>query len=67
MDVGMMMIFAAYGWKNIDDDQVWDEDVDTRALPGMTWSGRCADPGDPVISPRVQSWTSEPTASAAAE
>ena len=30
MDVGMMMIFAAYGWENIGDDQVWDEDVDTR-------------------------------------
>jgi hypothetical protein len=27
MDVGMMMIFAAYGWKNIDDDQVWDEEL----------------------------------------
>ena len=27
MDVGMMMIFAAYGWENIDDDQVWDEEL----------------------------------------
>lgn len=27
MDVGMMMIFAAYGWDNIRDDQVWDEEL----------------------------------------
>ena len=27
MDVGMMMIFASYGWDNIADDQVWDEDL----------------------------------------
>ena len=27
MDVGMMMIFAAYGWRDIPDDQVWDEEL----------------------------------------
>ena len=27
MDVGMMMAFAAYGWENISDDQVWDEEL----------------------------------------
>ncbi len=27
MDVGMMMVFAAYGWQNIGDDQVWDEEL----------------------------------------
>src|SRR6201995_4920515 len=27
MDVGMMMIFTAYGWENIGDDQVWDEEL----------------------------------------
>jgi alkanesulfonate monooxygenase SsuD/methylene tetrahydromethanopterin reductase-like flavin-dependent oxidoreductase (luciferase family) len=27
MDVGMMMIFAAYGWDNIPDHQVWDEEL----------------------------------------
>jgi alkanesulfonate monooxygenase SsuD/methylene tetrahydromethanopterin reductase-like flavin-dependent oxidoreductase (luciferase family) len=27
MDVGMMMIFAAYGWDDIADDQVWDEEL----------------------------------------
>jgi len=27
MDVGLMMIFASYGWENIRDDQVWDEDL----------------------------------------
>ena len=27
MDVGMMMIFASYGWENCSDKQVWDEDI----------------------------------------
>src|SRR5579864_4647777 len=27
MDVGLMMIFSSYGWENIGDDQVWDEDL----------------------------------------
>lgn len=27
MDVGMMMVFASYGWENVGDDQVWDEEI----------------------------------------
>ena len=27
MDVGMMMVFASYGWDNIGDDLVWDEEI----------------------------------------
>ncbi len=27
MDVGMMMVFASYGWENIGDDRVWDEEI----------------------------------------
>jgi hypothetical protein len=27
MDVGMMMLFASYGWENISDDQVWGEEL----------------------------------------
>jgi alkanesulfonate monooxygenase SsuD/methylene tetrahydromethanopterin reductase-like flavin-dependent oxidoreductase (luciferase family) len=27
MDVGMMMVFAAYGWTGVRDDQVWDEEL----------------------------------------
>jgi alkanesulfonate monooxygenase SsuD/methylene tetrahydromethanopterin reductase-like flavin-dependent oxidoreductase (luciferase family) len=27
MDVGMMMVFASYGWDNCPDDQVWDEEI----------------------------------------
>ena len=27
MDLGMMMVFASYGWENIGDDQVWDEEI----------------------------------------
>jgi len=27
MDIGLMMIFASYGWENMSDDQVWNEDL----------------------------------------
>ncbi len=27
MDVGMMMVFASYGWENTPDHQVWDEEI----------------------------------------
>jgi alkanesulfonate monooxygenase SsuD/methylene tetrahydromethanopterin reductase-like flavin-dependent oxidoreductase (luciferase family) len=27
MDVGMMMVFASYGWDNCPDNQVWDEEI----------------------------------------
>jgi len=27
MDVGMMMVFASYGWDDIGDDRVWDEEI----------------------------------------
>jgi alkanesulfonate monooxygenase SsuD/methylene tetrahydromethanopterin reductase-like flavin-dependent oxidoreductase (luciferase family) len=27
MDVGMMMVFASYGWENCSDDRVWDEEI----------------------------------------
>jgi alkanesulfonate monooxygenase SsuD/methylene tetrahydromethanopterin reductase-like flavin-dependent oxidoreductase (luciferase family) len=27
MDVGMMMVFASYGWENCPDKQVWDEEI----------------------------------------
>ena len=27
MDVGMMMVFASYGWENTGDHQVWDEEI----------------------------------------
>jgi alkanesulfonate monooxygenase SsuD/methylene tetrahydromethanopterin reductase-like flavin-dependent oxidoreductase (luciferase family) len=27
MDVGMMMVFASYGWDNCPDDRVWDEEI----------------------------------------
>ena len=36
MDVGLMMIFSSYGWENIGDDQVWDEDLRlARQAPGL--------------------------------
>jgi alkanesulfonate monooxygenase SsuD/methylene tetrahydromethanopterin reductase-like flavin-dependent oxidoreductase (luciferase family) len=36
MDVGMMMIFASYGWENIADDEVWDEELRlARQAPGL--------------------------------
>ena len=27
MDIGMMMVFASYGWDGCPDDQVWDEEI----------------------------------------
>ena len=27
MDVGMMMLFASYGWEDCDDGQVWNEEL----------------------------------------
>jgi alkanesulfonate monooxygenase SsuD/methylene tetrahydromethanopterin reductase-like flavin-dependent oxidoreductase (luciferase family) len=27
MDVGMMMLFASYGWEKIGDDEVWEEEI----------------------------------------
>ena len=44
MDVGMMMIFAAYGWENIGDDQVWDEELRLARLAADLGSTRCGRP-----------------------
>jgi alkanesulfonate monooxygenase SsuD/methylene tetrahydromethanopterin reductase-like flavin-dependent oxidoreductase (luciferase family) len=27
MDVGMMMVFASYGWDDCPDDRVWNEEI----------------------------------------
>src|SRR5258707_13313456 len=27
MEVGMMMVFASYGWENCPDDRVWNEEI----------------------------------------
>jgi alkanesulfonate monooxygenase SsuD/methylene tetrahydromethanopterin reductase-like flavin-dependent oxidoreductase (luciferase family) len=27
MDVGLQMVFASYGWENVSDQQVWDEEI----------------------------------------
>jgi alkanesulfonate monooxygenase SsuD/methylene tetrahydromethanopterin reductase-like flavin-dependent oxidoreductase (luciferase family) len=36
MDVGLMMIFASYGWENIADDEVWNEELRlARQAPGL--------------------------------
>ena len=37
MDVGMMMVFASYGWENCSDDRVWNEEIRLAriALPGV--------------------------------
>jgi hypothetical protein len=29
MDVGMMMVFASYGWDDCSDTRVWDEEIRT--------------------------------------
>jgi alkanesulfonate monooxygenase SsuD/methylene tetrahydromethanopterin reductase-like flavin-dependent oxidoreductase (luciferase family) len=36
MDVGLMMIFASYGWEGMSDRQVWDEDLRlAKQAPGL--------------------------------
>lgn len=36
MDVGLMMIFSSYGWENMSDKQVWDEDINLALqAPGL--------------------------------
>ncbi|HEX3862636.1 MAG TPA: LLM class flavin-dependent oxidoreductase [Stellaceae bacterium] len=43
MDVGLMMVFASYGWENTGDQQVWDEEIRLARLAadsgfGCLWS-----------------------------
>lgn len=52
MDVGMTMVFAAYGCENIGDNQVWDEELRLFAKE---------------VLPVLQRWKSDAIASAAAE
>ena len=33
MDVGMMMVFASYGWDDCPDERVWDEEIRPARLP----------------------------------
>ena len=46
MDVGMMMVFASYGWESCPDDRVWDEEIRLARLAAdsayRTW------PADPL-------------------
>ena len=44
MDVGMMMVFASYGWENIGDDQVWDEEIRLARSPPIPASTCCGRP-----------------------
>src|SRR6266571_3190076 len=43
MDVGLQMVFASYGWSNVSDEQVWDEELRLARLAAdlgfdMLWS-----------------------------
>ena len=43
MDVGMMMVFASYGWENCSDQRVWDEEIrlaGSRPISALTACGR---------------------------
>ena len=44
MDVGMMMVFASYGWENCPDDRVWDEEIRLAALAADSASTACGRP-----------------------
>src|SRR3979409_1792477 len=44
MDVGMMMVFASYGWEDCSDARVWDEEIRLARLAaglgfGCLWAG----------------------------
>ena len=40
MDVGLMMIFASYGWDGISDRQGWDEDLRlAKQAPALGFDG----------------------------
>ena len=32
MDVGVQMVFASYGWENVSDEEVWDEELSLARL-----------------------------------
>ena len=44
MDVGMMMVFASYGWDNCSDDRVWDEEIRLARLAADWASIACGRP-----------------------
>ena len=35
MDVGLQMVFASYGWTNVPDGEVWDEELRLARLAGI--------------------------------
>ena len=44
MDVGMMMVFASYGWENVGDDQVGTRKSAWRGSPPISALTRCGRP-----------------------
>jgi hypothetical protein len=50
MDVGLQMIFASYGWSDVSDEQVWDEELRLARLAAdlgfdVLWRTRRGRPG----------------------
>jgi hypothetical protein len=51
MDVGMMMVFASYGWDNCSDVRVWDEEIRLARLAAdlgfdCLWSAEVREAGE---------------------
>jgi hypothetical protein len=44
MDVGMMMVFASYGWDNCSEARVWDEEIRLARLAADWASTACGRP-----------------------
>ncbi len=66
MDVGMMMVFASYGWEDCSDARVWDEEIRLARLAAdlgfdCLWSAEhhCGASSPPSAS----AWTSRASAS----
>ena len=53
MDVGMMMVFASYGWENCSDGRVWDEEIRLAASPPI-WASTASGPPN-TTSPTTRS------------
>jgi alkanesulfonate monooxygenase SsuD/methylene tetrahydromethanopterin reductase-like flavin-dependent oxidoreductase (luciferase family) len=51
MDVGMMMVFASYGWESCSDARVWDEEIRLARLAAdlgfdCLWSAEVREAGE---------------------
>jgi hypothetical protein len=54
MNVGMMMVFASYGWENCPDARVWDEEIRLARLAADLGFGSVSKVEVAIFTPPVQ-------------